>query len=177
MYSVSTEIIPIVFLMVVLFIAVITDLRRHRIPNLLTLTAAAAGICYHTVVNGWDGFLFSVGGMLLGAALLIVFYILSGMGAGDVKLMGAVGSLLGPKGVFAAFIFTAIAGGIYAIALMIFSGMLSDAAKRYWMMLKTYILTGMINYINPDKGRKKPVLCYGVAIAAGTMISVLRTLI
>ncbi len=57
----------------------------------------------------------STGGLFLGVAFLLPVYLIGGMGAGDVKLMGAVGSILGPQGVFIAFLYSAIAGGLYAL--------------------------------------------------------------
>ena len=98
------------------------------------------------------------------------------MGAGDVKLMGAVGGLLGPKGVFVAFIFTAIIGGIYALVILTLHGLLKETFKRYWMILKTFIFTQKFIYTLPSERGKKPRLYYGVAIALGTIISITFTL-
>src|SRR5512136_548273 len=92
-------------LLIVLAIAAITDVRTRRIPNWLTYPTMGAGLSYHVYANGWQGFLFGLEGLLLGFALLLVFYLLGGMGAGDVKLMAGVGSILGPKIVFVAFLF------------------------------------------------------------------------
>ncbi len=171
------EIIPAIFLTIILFIAAVSDLRFHKIPNRLTFPTVIAGIIFHTCVSGWDGLIFSSGGVLLGFALLIGFYILGGTGAGDVKLMAAIGGFLGPKGVFVAFLFTAIIGGIYAIALLAVSGRLVDIIKRYWIMLKTFVLTQTISYIPPADQKKRPVLCYGVVIAIGTLLSIAGKLI
>jgi prepilin peptidase CpaA len=97
---------------------------------------------------------------------------MGGMGAGDAKLMGCVGALLGPKGALIAFLSTAIVGGIYALVILTFHGYLKETAKRYGTMLKTFILTKELVYIAPAKSEKKSRLCYGVAIALGTLISV-----
>lgn len=171
------EILPITFLTVILTIAAISDLRSHKIPNWLTFSTIIAGIIYHTYIKGYQGFLFSVQGVFLGFAFLMVFYLMGGTGAGDVKLMGAVGGLLGPKGVFIAFIFTALLGGIYAIVLLLLHGGLKDKVKRYGMMLKTFIFTNRLIYLPPENKEKKPVLCYGVVIALGTLLSVMRDVI
>jgi len=131
------------------------------------------GILYHTTTKGFNGFLFSVAGVGVGIAALIIPYIFKGTGAGDVKLMGAVGGLLGPKDVFIAFLFTCIVGGIYAIILLFFHGYLKETAKRFGATLKTFIFTRKFIY-NPcyDRG-KGPKLCYGLAIALGTLFSVM----
>jgi Flp pilus assembly protein protease CpaA len=84
---------PIVFLLtIVLTIASLKDLFSFRIPNWLTYPALAVGITYFSITKGYEGFLFSLGGALAGFGLLTIPYIIGGTGAGDVKLMGAVGS-------------------------------------------------------------------------------------
>ena len=130
------------------------------------------GLVCHLLNGGLNGLFFSMIGLLLGIALFSLPYLFGGMGAGDVKLMGAVGSLLGPKGVFMAFIFTAIIGGIYAIVILTLHGLLKETFKRYWMILKTFILTQKFIYTPPSEKKNKPRLYYGVAIALGTLISI-----
>ena len=69
----------------ILFIAAIYDAKYRRIPNILTLSTIVAGILYHSWFFGFQGFLFSLGGTFLGMALLIIFYLMGKMGAGDVR--------------------------------------------------------------------------------------------
>jgi prepilin peptidase CpaA len=157
--------------MAVLIIASITDLRSHRISNRLTYSTMIFGIVYYTLTSGMAGFLQSLGGLFLGLAVLIVFYLLGVMGAGDVKLMAAVGSLLGPQGVFEAFLGTALAGGIYAFLVLAAKGYLRDTLKRFGLMIKTFFLTKKFIYIPPQQQENPPLLCYGVAISLGTMAS------
>jgi prepilin peptidase CpaA len=165
----------LISLVVVLTLAAAFDLKEQRIPNALTLPVMAFSIIYFIYLNGLDGFLHSTGGLLLGLALLLPVYIIGGMGAGDVKLMGAVGSVLGPQGVFVAFLYSAIAGGAYALFILARSKALSRTACRYGLMLKGYLGTGQLMYVPPDEV-KLPPLCYGLAISLGTILSVLRPL-
>ena len=92
------------------------DLRTGRIPNPLTATVAAAGFGF--AVFGLTGQ--SMAGALAGAAIGFVVmlpgYIFGGTGAGDVKLLAALGTWLGPAGVVMAFLYSAIAGGVLAVA-------------------------------------------------------------
>ena len=161
-------------LLLILAVAAITDCRSRRIPNWLTLPAMVGGMVYHTAASGFQGFLFSVEGALLGLALLILFYLAGGMGAGDVKLMGAVGSLLGPKGVFFAFLYTAIAGGVLAVALLLWKGHLAGMFRRYGTILKTFLITRQILHVPPGEKKDLPALCYGVVIGVGTAVYVIK---
>ena len=159
-----------------LIIAVYTDIKDKKLPNYLTFPAMFMGLICHFINDGLSGLFFSIAGLVLGIALLFLPYIIGGMGAGDAKLMGAVGAFLGPKGVFIAFLATSIVGGIYAIGLLAFHGYLKEALKRYWAILKTFIFTNKFIYIPPSKREQKPKLCYGVAIAIGTIISLAFTI-
>jgi prepilin peptidase CpaA len=157
--------------------AVITDIRGHRIPNWLTGSAVLAGIAYHTGAGGASGFMLSIAGLGLGLALLLPFYAAGGMGAGDVKLMGAVGVLLGMKAVFAAFVASALVGGAYAVTLLAMHGGLKETICRYRGALTFFCVTGSLGYIAPpSKQECRSQLCYGAAIAGGTLLSVAKEL-
>jgi len=171
--NVSIDIFLIMFLSGILIVAAVNDLRFQKIPNLLTYPSMGIALGYHFMMSGLDGLLFSAGGLALGIAVFILPYLMGGMGAGDAKLMGAVGAILGAKGVFIAFLFTAITGGIYALILILikrqhFKGFFTRQAAT----LKTFIYTRQFIPISEDNNEKKPGLCYGIAIAMGTLFSV-----
>jgi prepilin peptidase CpaA len=162
--------IPALYLGLVLTAAAAIDLRTQRIPNILTLPSILIALGYYAISNGATGLLFSLGGLAAGIGLLMLPYLMGGMGAGDAKLMGAVGAFVGAQGVFIAFLFTAVAGGIYALLLLVakrrqFNGFLRSQLET----LKTYIL--LRQYIPdaiPEK-KHRPRLCYGLAIALGSI--------
>jgi len=164
--------IVLLLLACVLIIASFTDLRSHRISNRLTYSTMIVGLIYYCMMSGLAGLLHSLSGLLLGLAMLITVYLIGGMGAGDVKLMAAVGSILGPQGVFEAFLGTALAGGIYALIVLAAKGYLLDTLKRFGLMIKTFFMTKKFFYIPPAREDKAPLLCYGVAISLGTLASV-----
>jgi len=103
--------------------AAIYDVRYRRIPNWLTLTGVVIGL----LLNAWlvaygnpvPGLLFSLKGLLLGFGFYFFLYMLHAMGAGDVKLMAAVGALVGWENWFGIFLVTAILGGITGVILVI----------------------------------------------------------
>ena len=97
--------------------ATVIDLRTRRIPNVLTAAIAAVGI--GIAAAGLN--VVSVGaaalGLVVGLALMLPGHILGATGAGDVKLMAAIGSLMGPVLIVKAVLFTLIAGGVLAVAV------------------------------------------------------------
>ena len=159
---------PFFLLAFFLIIASIKDCLSFRIPNWLTFPALATGIAYFSLTKGFEGFLFSLAGALTGFALLIIPYMIGGSGAGDVKLLGAVGSFLGPKGVFSVFVLSCIFGGVYGLVLMASKGMLIDTCKRYVKILKGFFITWQFIYIPPSNKERQLKICYGLAIALGT---------
>ncbi len=104
--------------LVVLALAAREDLLRQRIPNSLNAAALALGVSMTSLSGGWNGFLDSIGGAFVGGAALIPFYLLRGMGAGDVKLMAASGAFLGPTGALLAAAAALVAGLILALLLV-----------------------------------------------------------
>jgi prepilin peptidase CpaA len=72
------------------------DGRTRRIPNWLTVSGFVAGLAVHLLFGGWRGGLMSLEGAGLGLVVLLPLVLLRALGAGDWKLMGALGALLGP---------------------------------------------------------------------------------
>lgn len=164
--------LPVYLLITILLIAVITDLRSMRIPNWLTFPAILAGLVSHGITQGLDGLLFSIYGLGLGFAMMLLPFILGVMGAGDVKLMAAVGAFLGLKGVFNAFIWTSLAGGAYALVVLLFHiPQLKAIGRAIKTSFTTMMVSGEMSYHAATEAQKLPRLCYGLAIAAGTITS------
>jgi prepilin peptidase CpaA len=163
----------IIFLVIVLVIAAVIDFRVQKIPNLLTFPTIVLALAYHGVMNGPDGLLFSSGGLVLGVAIFILPYLMGGMGAGDAKLMGAVGAVLGPRGVFNAAVFTAIIGGIYALMLLLAHRKVGRSLiTRSAATLKMFAVTGQLIQMPEAENEEKPKLCYGIAIASGALFTI-----
>src|ERR1051326_8835145 len=87
-----------VMLAVVLGTAIYTDLLSSRIPNWLSFPAVGFGLIVHSYVGGFHGGLFSLSGLGAGLGIFLILYVSGSIGAGDVKLMAAVGAITGPYG-------------------------------------------------------------------------------
>jgi prepilin peptidase CpaA len=108
-------------LVIFLVAAVICDFNDRRIPNAITLFAAATGVLGHLYLSGSHGVGFALQGAALGLMLLLPFYLLGGMGAGDVKMMGAIGAFIGPQAAALATGVALICGGLMAVGLLLIS--------------------------------------------------------
>jgi prepilin peptidase CpaA len=150
--------------------AAVVDIRFRRIPNLLTFGTALAAFVYFTITAGWHGLVLSAAGWAIGIALFLPMFLLRGMGAGDVKLLGAVGAWLGPMGALYAGLYSVLAGGVLALIVGAVRGYLRKALSNLWALLGFWRTAG----IQPLPGltiedAAGPRLAYGVAIAAGTL--------
>jgi prepilin peptidase CpaA len=112
-------------LLITVIAAAMFDMRSRRIPNGVSVAGALMGIGLNAFLfDSAAGVWFALKGLLLGFGVYFALYLLRAMGAGDVKLMGAVGSLVGPSNWFAIFLITAIVGGAMALMLVLVKGRL-----------------------------------------------------
>ncbi len=157
----SIQFWPSILLILTVSIAGYSDYRWRRIPNIVTLPSIAAGILVHLILGGWNGLYFSLSGLILGAGLFVIFYIFGGIGAGDVKLMGAIGSLLGAYQVLVVFVMAGLVGGVMSIHKIVANRSIRRAGSR-------------LASLNIRKGIFDPAtdtIPYGVAIAIGTLLT------
>jgi prepilin peptidase CpaA len=167
----STDMALATFLGIASSAAAFQDVRRGKIPNLITFPTMAAGMLYHCLMEGLHGMFFSLGGLALGIGLFIFPYWIGKAGAGDAKLMGAAGAVIGPKGALVAFVIATLAGGLYGlIVLLRHRGYLRGLGRRLVSMMRFFASTAQITYIPPAQTEKAPQLRYGVAIAFGTIM-------
>ena len=154
----------IIFLSGVLIVSAVIDVRIQKIPNLITYPTMLIALSHHWFVMGLDGLLFSLGGLVVGIGLFLLPYLMGGMGAGDAKLMGAVGGVTGAKGALIAFVLTAIVGGVYALILtLIYRQNFRGFFKKQVITLKTLILTRKYMPDPMEAGNHHPKLCYVAA--------------
>jgi prepilin peptidase CpaA len=157
----------------VAIIACAIDLRSRRIPNWLTFGAAGAGLIFQVALHGPAGLLTGVAGWVVGVLIFFLPFALGGLGAGDVKLVGALGAWLGPLEIVWLALFTGVAGGVLAIVVSLARGYLGQALRNIWLLLMHWRVAGIrpLPEMTIHHGTG-PKLAYGVAILAGTMVTV-----
>jgi prepilin peptidase CpaA len=123
--------------------ACVTDLRARRIPNWLTFGAAVGALVYAGAAHGLSGLGQAAAGWLVGCLLFLPWYALGGMGAGDVKLLAALGAWLGPGDAVWVALYAAIAGGIFAILVSLAGGYLRQMCTNLWGLLMFWRVAGV----------------------------------
>jgi prepilin peptidase CpaA len=101
--------------------ASIEDLWRRKISNAIALSAFVSGVVAQTLLFGLPGTGKALLGSVIGFGIFLVFFLLGGMGGGDIKLMGGFGAILGPNLIWVAALMTALVGGLMALAYLLFS--------------------------------------------------------
>jgi prepilin peptidase CpaA len=148
------------------------DGRFRRIPNAFVLATLISGLAINTITNGWTGLLLSLGGCALAFVLMFVLHIFGAMGAGDVKLFAAIGSVIGAPLVLPTFLVVVLTGGLLAVFTMIRAG-----AVRGTLLRVAQIFMGLLpgwempRFAVPTERRH--TIPYGVAITFGSLISLM----
>ncbi len=151
-------------------IGAVSDVRSNRIPNWLTYGGLALGLVVRTATGGWHSLGQGLTGALICGGVLLLFFLVRGMGAGDVKLMAAVGAWVGLHQSFRVLIATAFAGGALALFYMVFYRRVGSTFWNLGRLLWFHVRSGVrphpeINIQRPETIR----VPYGLAIALGTI--------
>jgi prepilin peptidase CpaA len=158
-------------------VAAVTDIWKFKVYNALTLPLLAAGLVY----NGLNYEIAdSLLGILFGFAALVPLYLVGGMGAGDVKLMAAVGAWLGMPLTFYVFLATSLAAGAYAILLVIWSGRVGEMVVNFQILWLRLASVG--RYLAADdkvelevrrSDRRQRIIPFAAMVAVGLIATLL----
>ncbi len=150
--------------------ACVTDFRSRRIPNVLTFGASAAAVVFWAVTAGLSGAGWSVAGWAVGCAVFMPWFLLGGMGAGDVKLLAALGAWAGPSAAVWMALYAGIAGGVFAIVVSLTRGYLGEMFRNLWGLLMYWRIVGVQPHPEMTlKTGKGPRLPYAFPITAGAL--------
>jgi prepilin peptidase CpaA len=124
---------PIAVVLIASLIAAVADVWKFKVYNIITIPLLVSGLIYHGFFTGEpDGLQKSLLGAAVGFGLLFPFYLLGGVGAGDVKLLAGIGAWLGAQPTFLIFLAGSLAAGVYAIILLVHSG----RARETWIKMQ-----------------------------------------
>lgn len=153
-------------------VASVFDVKSRRIPNFITMPAFAAGLALHLSLGGWKQMFSALAAGLICGVVFLLFYIAGGMGAGDVKLIMAVGCIAGLSHIAYLLVLTALCGGVMAVILALARGRLQETIKNVGEIASHHRQEGLqphpdLNLTNTQTLR----LPYALAIAGGSVLT------
>jgi prepilin peptidase CpaA len=151
-------------------VAGISDWRSRRIPNWLTVSGAVVGLTVNFLARGWPGAKDALLGIGLGLLLLLPFVLVRSLGAGDWKLVGALGAFLGPRSLMAVLFATVLVAGVMALILIIWKGRVRQTLGNIGRMLAAifhFHLPGPELSLDNPEALKIP---FGVAVAIAVIL-------
>ena len=174
--TIGLDQLSVLSLLTMLGVAIYFDIRTERIPNWLVAAGTVVALTLHAVNSGALGLLTSIGGLSIAMAILLPFYIAGGMGAGDVKLMAAVGAFTGVQMALLAVGFALGVGVLEGIAILVLRGTGRQTWERYRQIGKTILATGRFVYIPPGPGDAAgESFPFAIAVGVGTIGALLST--
>lgn len=142
-----------------------TDYRYRKVYNWLTFPIMIIGLLLNSSALGWSGLLSSLLGLLAGGLVFYPIYHIGGMGAGDIKLMAAGGAVMGWWFAVNAALYTALAGGLMVVVVLLINGRFWSTVKRIGTMIKNVRLNVSVDLSHHDQ----EAFPYALAIATGML--------
>ncbi|HZY73358.1 MAG TPA: prepilin peptidase [Edaphobacter sp.] len=171
MFRLTTEFVYPAAALLCAAIGAVYDVRSRRVPNLLTLPAILFGLLLHFTLGGWKELGSSLAGGLVCGFIFAMLYVTGGMGAGDVKLMTAVGCIAGLPRTGYLLILTALAGGAMALGLVLYRGRFKATISNIGALVVHHRYQGLVPHPELNVGNAQTLrLPYALAIAAGSAL-------
>jgi prepilin peptidase CpaA len=126
-------------LLIILLLAFYIDVRSSKIPNYLTVSGICLGIGYHILDSGLSGITFSLLGFIVGFGVLFLLYLCKALGAGDVKLFGAIGALSGAEFVVQSMMYSILYAGVLGACILLIRKELIYRIKNVFFRLLSFI--------------------------------------
>lgn len=162
---------------ILLVLALISDIKTHRIKNSITYIFSLMGLITNTLLFGVQGLLLSFTGWLIPFLLLIALYAAGMLGAGDIKLFSAIGCIAGPIFAVLVILFSFILGGIIAAVILLIRKNTKDRFKGMWSYIKACFLTqSLMGYKNDDQDDRHGRFPFTIAIVPGVLTQLVFTL-
>ncbi|MFZ0785792.1 MAG: A24 family peptidase [Candidatus Acidiferrales bacterium] len=152
------------------------DWRTRRIPNWLTVSGFFLGIVLNSILQGWRGAVVSLEGAGLALGLLLPLVLLRGFGAGDWKLLGALGALMGWRAMLVVLVISCLLSGAAALIQIVLTRRVMATLKNILLLLQGFVVSGLRP--NPQVSLDNPTLAklpFGTAVAAATALCFVAT--
>ena len=170
--TVNPVIVAFAFLLPLALVITYYDVRYRRIPNPFVLATLVTGLVANALVGGAWGAAASLGGCALAFGLMFVLHVFGAMGAGDVKLFAAIGSVVGASLVVPTFFVVVLVGGALGVVTMFRAGAVRSTLHNTLMLIMGLLPGWKMPRLAVPADRRKTIP-YGVAITFGSLISLL----
>ena len=164
--------LPWILAVILVLIAGMGDLRTRRIPNRLTVPALLVGITVNVLVGGWHGLAMSLEGAAIGLGLLLPVVLLRGLGAGDWKLMGALGAMVGPSLTITILMVSVCLAAAWGVVEMFRQHRVKSTLLNLWELVHGFVVFGL--QPNPNISIDAPPLIklpFGAVTAVATALA------
>lgn len=162
--------VQVALLLPLAVIIIYYDVRYRRIPNVFVLATLICGLGINLFFGGLSGLLTSLGGFAFAFGLMFLLHTFGAMGAGDVKLFAAIGSVIGTQLVLPTFIIVVITGGVLAVIQMIHARTVRSTMHSVMVIFLSLLPGWKMPRFVPSTERRFTIP-YGVAITVGSLIS------
>lgn len=175
-----------ILLLMLVSLSAAFDAKERRIPNKITFMGIIVGLLFNLISGGWMGLLNSFLGLLAGIAIFFIPFAVGGMGAGDVKLMGAIGALMGWRFSVETAIYSALVGGMMVLVYLVYTRKMREILSGMLLALVQFLnriiqrrgynealMRAEQNFYRNGREYKKIYIPYGVAIAGGAVLVLL----
>ena len=181
--NITTGMVPLIVVCVAAAIAAFTDFRRFKVYNILTLPVLISGLVYHTVTTGWTGATISASGIAVALGIMLIPYLLGGLGAGDVKFFMALGSWLGVAPLVPVFAVGVAATAVYSVVQAAYG---RNLVSLWWNVQVSFLrLVSLGRMLAADdcredyhdwvghKDRHKRLIPFSAMLALGLMVTLI----
>lgn len=171
-------IIKTIELLLLLFLALICDIKTYKIKNSITLTFTALGIITNVIAFRIEGFKISILGWSTAVALLFILYVFKMLGAGDIKLFGAIGAIMGYKFVMNCIVASFLFGGIIGLGFLLARKNSKDRFKYFYNYAKSCMLSySFLEYSDFGNTSIKDKFRFSYAFVPGTILQIVLFLL
>ncbi|OAS16243.1 hypothetical protein A8708_19675 [Paenibacillus oryzisoli] len=163
----------------IIFIAVAfaLDVRFSKLPNKLTMCGAVFGVMFHVWSEGWNGFLFSMLGAGVGFLLVFVLYVIGALGAGDVKLFGAIGAIMGAMFVIQTLVYAILWAGLIGLFLLSVQRKIRATSRKLSGWLFTIVALRKVEALFELKQQKNIKFPFMYAVLPAVSITIYYSLV
>lgn len=156
-------------LMLLLIAAFYWDTRWNMIPNWLTVSGSAFGVIYHLTFGGWEGFAYSVSGMIVSGVLFLLLYLFRAVGAGDVKLFAAIGAITGMQFTLYVMMYSIVYAGIIGVLILLFTRTFAQQLFQAGSQLFLFWLSRDFKGLDNFQKRRSTRFAFMYAVAPGVV--------